>query len=47
MMQGNEMMMGHGMMPMMIGMGLIWLLTLITLILAIAALVKYLRSGPR
>jgi ABC-type multidrug transport system permease subunit len=45
--QGNEMMMGHGMMPMMIGMGLIWLLIIVTLVLAIAALVKYLRSGPR
>ena len=29
------------------GVGLIWLLTVILLVLAVAALVKYLRSGPR
>jgi hypothetical protein len=34
------------MMPgMMLGMGLIWLLVVVVLILAAAALVKYLRSG--
>ncbi len=32
---------------MMIGMGLVWLLTVVTLILAITALNKYLRSGVR
>lgn len=37
--------MGGGMM--MIGMGLVWLLIVVALLLAIAALVKYLRSGPR
>lgn len=31
----------------MIGMGLVWLLTIVALLLAIAALVKYLRSGPK
>ncbi|MBX3562673.1 MAG: hypothetical protein KF780_12785 [Sphingomonas sp.] len=36
---------GGGMM--MIGMGLVWLLVLAALLLGIAALVKYLRSGPR
>ena len=30
---------------MMIGMGIIWLLTIVFLVLGIAALVKYLRSG--
>lgn len=35
---------GGGMM--MIGMGLVWLLIVVTLLLGIAALVKYLRSGP-
>ena len=41
------MMMGHGGgWMMMIGMGLVWLLIVIALLLAIAALVKYLRS-PR
>ena len=45
-MQTNcPMMMGHGGGWMMIGMGLIGLLTVIVLLLAIAALVKYLRSG--
>ena len=32
---------------MMAGAGLIWLLIVVTLLLAIAALVKYLRSGPK
>lgn len=37
-----------GMMPgMMWAMGLIWLLVVVVLILSAAALVKYLRSGPR
>lgn len=31
----------------MIGMGLIWLLVIVVLLLTIAALVKYLRSRPR
>jgi len=35
-------MMGGGMM--MIGMGLVWLLVIVTLLLAIAALIKYLRK---
>lgn len=39
------MMMGHGGAWMMIGMGLVWLLVVVVLLLAIAALVKYLRSG--
>lgn len=39
------MMMGEGGGLMMVGMGLVWLLTIIVLLLAIAALVKYLRSG--
>lgn len=39
------MMMGQGGGWMMIGMGLIWLLIVIVLLLAIAALVKYLRAG--
>ena len=40
-----EMMDGMGWM--MAGMGLFWLLILVVLVLAAAALVKYLRSGPR
>jgi hypothetical protein len=32
---------------MMVGAGLFWLLIIITLILSIAALLKYLRSGPK
>ena len=40
-------MMSGGSRLMMIGMGLIWLLVIIVLVLAAAALVKYLRSGPR
>ena len=38
------MMEGHGM-GMMMGMGLVWLLTIVALLLGIAALIKYLRSG--
>ena len=58
MMQGNAMMQGaagwHGC-PMMGGgggtfmmltMGIVWLLTIVLLVLGIAALVKYLRSEP-
>ena len=41
----TQMMGGGGMM--MIGMGLVWLLTVVALLLAIAALVKYLRSGTK
>lgn len=50
-MQMNEMqmtcpmMMGHGSGWVMIGMGVLWLLIVVTLLLAAAALVKYLRSG--
>ncbi len=40
------MMEGSGMM-MMIGMGLVWLLMIVALLLAIAALVKYLHSGTK
>jgi hypothetical protein len=36
---------GGGMM--MIGMSLVWLLTIVLLVLGIAALIKYLRSPPR
>ena len=50
-MQMNEMQMNCPMMMgqesgwmMMVGMGLVWLLIVVTLLLAIAALVKYLRS---
>ena len=32
---------------MMIGMGAIWLLAIAALLLGIAAMIKYLRSGPR
>ena len=39
-----DQMMGHGMIW---GMGLLWLLAVIVLILAIAALIKYLFSGRR
>jgi hypothetical protein len=42
------MMQGYGsMMPMMWGMGLLWLLVLVVLILGAAALLKYLLSGRR
>ncbi|MBA3511144.1 hypothetical protein [Sphingomonas sp.] len=41
----SPMMMGEGSGPMMVGMGVVWLLVVIVLLLAIAALVKYLRSG--
>ena len=37
-------MMMDGIGPMMMGMGLVWLLTVVLLLLGIAALVKYLRS---
>ncbi len=40
-------MMGHGGMAMMVGVALVWLLTVLALVLAIAALIKYLRSGAR
>ena len=42
-----QMMGGAGGTMMMIAMGLVWLLIVGVLILAAAALVKYLRSGPR
>ena len=42
-----QMMGGTGGTMMMIAMGLVWLLIIGVLILAAAALVKYLRSGPR
>lgn len=42
-----QMMGGTGSTMMMIAMGLVWLLIVGVLILAAAALVKYLRSGPR
>lgn len=32
---------------MMLGMGAVWLLTIAAILLGIAALIKYLRSGPR
>lgn len=41
------MMSGPGGTVMMIVMGAVWILVLVALILSIAALVKYLRSGPR
>jgi hypothetical protein len=37
----------NDMMPGMSGMGLVWLLVVIVLILAAAALIKYLRTGSR
>jgi hypothetical protein len=40
------MMGGAGGTFMMLTMGLVWLLTIVILLLGIAALVKYLRSGP-
>ena len=44
----GNMMMGGGMpMGMMIGMGVFWLLTIVLLMLGIAALIKYLRSDRR
>jgi uncharacterized membrane protein len=58
MMQGNTMMQGYatghacpmmgaaGGTFMMLTMGIVWLLTVVVLLLGIAALVKYLRSGP-
>lgn len=44
-MSGGHMMEGGGGM-MMIGMGLVWLLTIVLLVLGIAALIKYLK-GPK
>lgn len=44
MMGGGDGMMGGGMT---LGMGVIGLLVLVALVLGIAALVKFLRSGPR
>ena len=46
-MNGDQMMSGTGGTVMMIAMGLVWLLIVGVLILAAAALVKYLRSGSR
>lgn len=31
----------------MIGMGVVWILTVAALVLGVAAMIKYLRSGPR
>lgn len=45
MMMQNCPMMGGGGTIMIVGMGLVWLLVVVTLLLAIAALVKYLRSS--
>ena len=42
-----QMMSGAGGAAMMIGVGLVWLLVVALLVLGIAALVKYLRSGTR
>lgn len=42
-----QMMGGVGGTAMMIGMMLIWVLVTALLILGVAALIKYLRSGPR
>ena len=33
--------------PMMLAMGVVWLLVVAILVLSVLALVKYLRSGPR
>ena len=41
-----QMMGGAGGAIMMIGLALVWLLIIILLVLGVAALVKYLRSGP-
>lgn len=46
-MHACPMMSGPGGVVMMIVMGAVWILVLVTLILSIAALVKYMRSGPR
>jgi len=40
------MMAGGGGAMMMVGMSIVWLLTIVLLVLGIAALIKYLRSGP-
>jgi hypothetical protein len=42
----GHMMEGAGGTMMMIGMGVVWILVIAALLLAIAALVKYLRSSP-
>ena len=42
-----NMMGGAGGTMMMVGLGLFWLLLIAALLLAVAALVKYLRSGPK
>lgn len=42
-----DMMSGAGGTMMMVGMGLLWLLVLAVLLLAAAALIKYLRSPPK
>ena len=44
-MHGCPMMMTGGGRWMMVGMGIVWLLTILVLVLGIAALIKYLRSG--
>lgn len=46
-MNGDHMMSGGGGTLMMIGMAIIWILIVALLVLGVAALVKYLRSGPR
>ena len=46
MMNCPMMMNGWGGPWMMIGAGLVWVLTIAVLLIAIAALIKYLRSGP-
>ena len=46
-MDEGQMMDGGGGMAMMMGMGLIWFLIAALLVLGIAALIKYLRSGPK
>lgn len=45
-MHGCPMMTGAGGTWMMIGVAIVWLLTIVLLVLGIAALIKYLRSGP-
>lgn len=46
-MHGCPMMMGGAGTAMMIGMWIVWLLTIAILVLGILALLKYLRSPPR
>jgi tellurite resistance protein TehA-like permease len=45
--RGDASMMNNTMPEMMWGMGLVWLLVVIVLILAAAALIKYLRTGSK